>query len=293
VADTSDIEAALVSLLVGAVYPNGTSSPSTINQTVSIERGWPTEAQIRNAGQQGIQLIRVHAVTGMSADNETFFRSWTDLPQPSPTMAAAAIAGSVDSGAWNNPAILAYNTIGGYGPLVLYSVTLSGSTTAGEIVAVNDAATHVVQTGDTLESVAASIAALIPGATSSGAIVFAPPSPPVSVGVYTPGTSTMEVGRVKQVFNISVWATSPLLRDQLLSSIVPALAFNYRLTAPDGSIATRIGKAITLSGPDDLPSRAESWKRDVRVMFSFPIIYSASNPPLAVGIVNKTLNQGA
>lgn len=264
-ADASDIETALVSLIVGALYPIGIGSPSVVGQTCSVERGWPTEADIRNATAAETQLIRVHALEGMGSDSERYFRMAETTAGHAPTL-TVSLAEPV--------------------------ITFAGSVTSGLIVAVlalGNAYSYTTLSGDTLGSVAIAVAALIPSAVASGARVTLPNHGPLpQASVRSAGTSTLEVGRERQVFNISVWATTPALRDTIIKAINPAFAETYRLTLPDGSIATRVLKSIQFSGPNDMPSRAQVWRRDVRLTWDYPIIQSQSAAPAAIGVTTVT-----
>jgi hypothetical protein len=258
-ADSSDIETALVALIVSAVYPNGTSQPSVVNAKTSVDRGWPTEADVRNAVAAATQLIRVHAISGMSKDTERYFRVWQTEPPPA-TSLIATLVGTL--------------------------ITFSGTPAAGQIVGVLSNGigfTYVVQPGDTLQTVASGVAAQVPGSVARGPTVTLVPTGPLpATDAVTGSVAYLEVGRQCQVFSTSVWATTPVLRDQIFSSIMPALAANYRLTLPDNSVATRMG--IQSSGPNDIPSRANVWARDLRQTWDFPIIQSANASPMAVGV---------
>jgi hypothetical protein len=257
-ADETDLEAAIVGLIVAAVYPNGTTQPSVVGQTISVERGWPTEADIRNATAAGTQLIRVYAVAGMSRDAERYQRLWQSARPATPSLTAT---------------------------LEENIVTLSGTVTAGLIASVQSrglAYNHLCAAGDTLTSIAAAFAGVIPGASSAGAVLTLPTTGPLPFArVLAGATATMEVGRQQQVFAISSWATTPVLRDQIFQSLGPTLALNYRITLPDGSIATRIGRSFQTGGPNDVPSRANVWQRDLRLTWDFPLIVSMDAPPAA------------
>lgn len=255
-ADESDVETALVALLVAAFYPSGTTSPSAItgSPTISIDRGWPTEADVRKAVNGGIQLVRVHAIPGMSRNASRYEWQWISQTPATPTLTVTFAANVL---------------------------TISGTVTAGEIVGVISAGepyTYTVLATDTPDSIAEALAALVPGATASGATVSLPATgmlPSAAVGV--PTEATMEVGRQAQVFSISVWATTVPYRDAMFRLLMPAITQTLRMTMPDGSIATF--KGIQSSGPNDLPARAGTWARDARVTWEYAIQISMIGPP--------------
>ena len=257
-ADYSAVETAIVGQIVAALYPNGTGSASIIGPTCSVERGWPTEADLRSATGSGTQLIRVFAIPGMSKDAERYPRIWQTLSQATPTLTIT------QSG---------------------QTFTLGGTVTAAEIVVLKTTAaayTYVVQVGDTLSMIAAALAAEITGASSSGASVTVPSGGLEYVGgVFSPGTAELEVGRQVQMFSVTVWATTPAYRDAIGAALTAAFAQTYRLTLSDGTIATRVGSSLQIGGPQDLPSRAQEWRRDYRIAWDYGLTVIDTFAPAA------------
>ena len=264
-ADTSDVENAIVNLLAASFYPNGTGNPSVVGNTVNVMRGWPTEADISQAQKNSIVLVRVFAVGGFSRDATRYNRLWLDAPATASTLIAT---------------------------LVGYTITFSGTPAVGQFVGItsnNIGYSYAVALGDTLSSIAASFAAAIPGATSVGAVLTLPilgAKPTVDVQVL--GDSSIEAARVNQIFNVASWSPTPAIRDSVMSLELAALSYNYRFTLSDSvsSIATLMD--IDATGPEDVPSRAQVWRRDLRLTIDFPVPYVLSFSPLTVGIVEIT-----
>lgn len=75
-ASSADIETALVNAVAAALYPEG---GSTFPSSVSVSRGWPTEADVRKAVSANSHLIGVYAVAGMSRDKTKTLRNWQAL----------------------------------------------------------------------------------------------------------------------------------------------------------------------------------------------------------------------
>ena len=259
-ADSSDVESAIVGVIVSALYPSGTGQPSIVGPIINVARGWPTEADIRNAVGAGTQIIRVYAINGMSRNDMRYFTTW-QYAAPAATTLVATLTGS--------------------------QITFSGTVTAGEIVGVLSAGvgyTYVVQANDTLTTIATGVAAAVPGASSTGAVVTLPatggnPGSDVATGA----SAWQEVGRQKQFFTIAGWATTPALRDAIFSALMAAIATSYRLTMPDGTTATQFD--LQTSGPNDVPSRADEWARTLRVGWDFAIANTVNAPPMAVGVL--------
>lgn len=248
-ADAPDIERAIGATLETAFYPLGTSQPSIISSTVSMERGWPTEAQVQKAVKTNAALISIHADKGMARDTTRYFRDFR--------------------GCAGVPTITA--TISGL------TITFSGTVTVGHAIAVQYAGVwfpYLVQAGDTLAGIAAALAALTPGATASGAVLTIPSGGATpQVRIVKGGTASAEVSRQRAVFRISCWAPTPELRDTVFAQLPGIIAYaGSRLTLPDGSVATWMGQSET--GPDDIPARANEWRRDVLATYEFGVLYT-------------------
>lgn len=75
-ANSADIENALVAAVAALIYPpNG---PPFAGK-VTIARGWPTEADIRNAIGAGAHLIGIYAVEAMARDVTRTQRYWQSV----------------------------------------------------------------------------------------------------------------------------------------------------------------------------------------------------------------------
>ena len=98
----------------------------------------------------------------------------------------------------------------------------------------------------------------------------------------SPGVGALEVGRMEQVFQLDIWATTPSIRDALLTLLQSALKFKMRYELPDGSVATMM-KLLTLE-PDDKTSRAYEWAQSLQITIQYPVLYTqvqsiVSSPP--------------
>jgi hypothetical protein len=294
VSDTSQVEAAVVSLLGTILYPNGPAAPSVIGYHVNIERGWPTEADIRFAGQKQQVLVRVYGVSGLSRDVTRYPRDWMDYPNPTLTLTATlgVNLGTLVEGSSPYPPLIT----GGGQPISLgggsanFNIVFGGVPALGQYVGVildrGAYAAHPVTATDALEDIAAGIASQIAGAAASGPSVSLPTGlilTPV-VNLASSGPSAMEVGRDSQMFTVASWSPSPQLRDALMQTIYPYLAYTYRLTLPNGGQATLMN--ISSTGPEDVTSRAGEWRRDLRLDYNYPLTISQIVPPVVVPVLN-------
>jgi hypothetical protein len=262
-ADESQVEAAIVTMLSAILYPSGTSQPSLLNTGINIERGWPTEADVRAAVKTNLVLIRVHAVGGFSKDETRFPRSWLDQPVSANTLTA---------------------TLNGF------AVTFGGTPAVGQFIGVTSAEVgyaYAVASSDTLVSIASNLAAEIPGANASGAILTLPTAATLPVVTLTEaGNSMLEPARAVQIFAVATWSPTPALRDSVMQLIFPQAVSTYRLVLADASIATLMD--IQTTGPDDIPGRAGEWRRDLRLTYDYPVAIVQYFPPVTIPILGLT-----
>jgi hypothetical protein len=260
-ADESQVEAAIVTLLGSVLYPLGTTFPSVVNNPINVERGWPTEADVRVAVQTNLSIIRVHAVTGFSKDETRFPRAWLDQATGIIPL-TASLSG--------------------------YKLIFGGTCIPGLYIGVISQGvgyTYVTTVLDTPSTIAAALGAAIPGSTSSGLTVMLFQGGLLPEVILTQvGNSMLEPGRVAQLFTVAVWAPTPALRDAILQIIFAQLSYTYRLVLADGSIATLMD--IQGTGPEDIPGRAGEWRRDIRLHYDYAITLVQNFPPVTVAVLN-------
>ena len=238
--DVSDVENVLVSTVAGMVYPNGTSMPSIINVDIRVGRGFPLPKSLDADLAANVVNINVAAVYGMYKQTTRFEKKW----QPGASNPATIVA-TVDNDA--------------------RTITLSGtiSTPQSVMSIVNGVGyPYVILESDTLESIAAGIAALIPGANSSGAVASIPSAYSIIVRIGVQGNSIKEVGRQQQVFEITAWTTTNnngyALRDSLCGQLTPLLDDLVWLDMPDG-LQANIWKTKNLS-TDNMQKERLLWR---------------------------------
>jgi hypothetical protein len=155
------------------------------------------------------------------------------------------------------------------------TVTVGGTVAAGvntAIIVGTNAFTYQTVANDTLTTIAAALASSInltyPGTTSSGPVITLPANGPAinAARVGGSGSQQTEVGRVEQVFQITVWANTPANRKAIASLIVPALMSNHFLTLADSSSARLILKG---QRDDDVPQKELLYRRDIMVTVEY------------------------
>jgi hypothetical protein len=241
-ADISDVTSVLVAVAAQAIYPNGMGQPSVAGVPVRIYEGWPdantldADMQALNAGGEGFIHVSVY-------------------PRPEETKTTRYEA------AWRplstTPATLTLTLAG-------HLLTVGGTVSTPQNLAVlanGSAYTYAAQVSDTLTSIATALAALIPGATSSGAVVTLPSGVTVTAA-RAGGTGQMlrEVRRQNRTIQLTVWANSPTNRTAVAKPLDDALAGMEFITLLDGTG----GRLLYRSSPiSDALSKVQIYRRDL------------------------------
>lgn len=216
-ADISDVANALVNYMAGIIYPNGTNQPSAVTDksgnaiACKVYYGWPTNALDSDLAA-GISNVSVFPLP-MERNISTLDHSPYILSQPTPTIAA---------------------TVSGR------TVTIGGTVTPGEAVGISVGGTtyaYLVQSGDTLSTIASALADLIPGGTASGDVVTVSSVGNLVARIGVPAVVATPVKRQSRRIQISVWVSDPIVRDILASFLDQNLGDLYRIAIPDGTVA--------------------------------------------------------
>ena len=159
-ADLSDVEGALVGLVANAIYPSGTTAPSVCGTTVKTYRGWPSATALDNDlsgpnpkpdGWAPTANVSVFPISGMTRVTTRFPRKWlADGPGPT-TITATVINGN--------------------------TLTLAGAAGLAQLVGVRvlgQAYVYAATATDTPATVAAALAAMVPGSNAVGSVLTVP-----------------------------------------------------------------------------------------------------------------------
>jgi hypothetical protein len=227
-ADEVDVENALVSLIANAIYPNGTTGASAAGVPVKVFRGWPTP-QAQQAAIAG-NFVNVSVATRNGVARNTTNRR-TDafyISQcPVHTLTATVSGDTI--------------TIGG---------TVSVPQNVVVLIGKRFVTSYGVQATDTLDTIAAGVAALIapafPGTTSSGATVnINLAAAPFKARIASTGKIFIETKRQEKSFQISIWAPpsnvpgadADSFRTAVVNIVDPALSHHPRISLPDDQLA--------------------------------------------------------
>lgn len=263
-ADQSDVENALVTLVADALYPSGNDGPSITGSDCRIYRGWPTSGALDadlSAGRLNITIFPA----GEPGQNTTRYISASAgaSTQPGLSIAVSGVA-----------------------------VTFSGSATAGQVagILVNSklAYTYRTKTGDTPEIVAANLAASARQdwiVNLSGATMTVPGAVHLLARTVDDAATLQEIRRQQQKFRITCWCPTPSDRDSAAAAIDQSLAVLPFIALGDGSRG-RLRYYGTLVF--DQSQDALLYRRDLLYEVEYPSICSALLPAMLFG--QLTLN---
>lgn len=257
-ADQSDVESELVTLVSAALYPDGIGSSSVPGPLCRVYRGWPKAAALNSDLAAGRINVTVFPA-GTAVRNTTRYpNEWTTTPV-APTLTATTA-----------------------GPIV----TFGGSSTIGQLAGVRvDGRSYVYRTSsnDTPSSVAANIAALARAdgiVTLSYATLIFQGAGDVLARVVADAPGLMEVRRQTQSFRIICWCPSPSLRDAVAIAIDTALATMYFITMPDSTAARLIFLGSTVF---DQSQDAILYRRDLIYTVEYATTITSLQPSMLFG----------
>lgn len=258
VADLTDVLNTLSSLVATAVYPNGILQPSVAGVEVTVCPGWPVRTVLDD------QLLLGHAMVSIFPTNQErivtkFERAFQPLSQTPATLTLTIL---------NN------------------TVTIGGTVTVPQAVSfiVNYVGyAYQVLITDTLTTIAAGIAALIPGATSVGPVVTITGVFSLDARVATPYSAIEELNRQERVLMITCWCTTPTIRTALGSAIRVYLDQQYRIPMTDGIYANMW---YSHTNEIDMLEKSLVYRRDL----NYKIQYATSATETTTTITDSYLN---
>lgn len=260
-ADISDVLTVLAQTVAGTIYPGGTGQPSVTGALTTIKPGWPGVQELDNAMAAGNVMISIYPRP--EERNTTRFRQqWQTVSVTAPTLTATISGNQI--------------TIGGTvsSPQTVMAILNSTPVSAGNAYA------YAVQPTDTLATIAAGLAALIPNATASGAVVTVSGSLfGLAAQISTPGVMAQEIGRQQRLIQITVWAPTQPLRDATAAALDVALRLAQRMVMPDGFWAALMYKGTPMT---DMLTKQAIFRRDVLYEVEYATTVSQGSSTVAV-----------
>lgn len=242
-ADTSDVENALKDLVIGVVYPNGTTQPSIVNVTVGVERGWPTANDLDTELGAGQAIISVFPPAGLERNTTRYPRQESTIADPVHTLAATVVGNTI--------------TITGTVAVPQNVIVVCGSRLAFP---------YSVQQGDALDTIAANLAALIaaqfPGTQAAGNVITVAGNPDIlSARIASTAQVATEQKLQEKTYWITCWCPTPAMRDILAPAIDAALSqFDFIVV---GTEQSRARLRYARSNTSDEGQKVQIYRRDL------------------------------
>jgi hypothetical protein len=260
--DISDVEKALQRAVSEACYPGGVPdgdapvSPS-VGAPVRVRRGFPDAARLEADLNKGIVNISIFPMPGMSRVTTRYPRQWQQAGPATSTMTA-----TVDG-----------NT-----------VLLAGTAGVQQLVGIRiDGRPYVVRADadDDPAAVAVTLAASISGASVAGSTITLSSSKTLEAKVAGFAPITRELRRQEQHVRVILWCPTPVLRDAAGSAVDVVMAATDFISLP-GPAAGRLTYVGSIE--DDVPSKENLWRRDLRYCIEYPTLESRLAPCVIFGV---------
>jgi hypothetical protein len=257
-ADLSDIENALVALVVSALYPNGTDKDSAVGATCRIYRGWPVPAALNSDLASGVVNVTVFPAVSRDEVLPRYLDNVATMRQP--VGLSVSVSGT--------------------------TVAFGGQPGANEVAGIlidNIPYVYVLNAGDTASIVAASLAALIAAdrpATCAGDTLTAPGASSVTARVVSRAASIQMIRRTRRDIQISAWCPSPLLRDSISTTVDTSLAGLTFIPIDDGTQARLVYLSTQVY---DQSQNASLYRRDLVYQCEYTMITSVTSPTMLFG----------
>lgn len=264
-ADQSDVEAAIVSLLATTLYPDGTARSDLLGATCSVYRGWPSAADLDSDLNAGRVNVSVYPRPNTDRTTTRFVPEWRITARPVATITAAADV---------------------TGTQITFGGTVQPPQNVSAIVN-GRGYVYAVQAGDTLATIATALALRISAdtpASSAGPVLTVPGAFAFVVRVGGVGTAIRELRRQTKGFQVTAWCPTPALRDRVASILDVAMAQSDSLVMPDGSTAwvRYLG-----STSEDGAQKALCYRRDLIYLIEYAT--TETDAPVEVTVVNTAI----
>lgn len=187
-----EVETKIKDLCISTLYPNGVNNPSIANVYIAIGVGDPEPKKLQADLAAGNANVSVKALPGMERNTTRFPRQYITISINDPTITLTIVGTNI--------------------------VTVSGTISANQtcMVIVNQVGyAYAVTANDTLNSIAAALAAQIPTAIASGAVITIANAYQLEARMSTQGTTIRELKRQEHIICIYIRAPNYALREAI------------------------------------------------------------------------------
>jgi hypothetical protein len=268
-ADQSDVETVLATLIAGVLYPQGPAMPSVLGRVCRVYRGWPNQAALDVDLAAGRVNVTVFPEPG-NERNTTRYPAEYQVTTPVVAELSITVAGE--------------------------TATVSGAAAPNQLAGLlADDVPVVYRTvaGDTPSLVAAILAAALrPTRVTilSGATVTVPGVARLIGRVVSDQPARMETRRQQQGFRLSFWCPDHATRDACASVVDAALAAQTFIALPDGTAGRLRFQASTVL---DHGQDARLYRRDLVYTVEYATTLATSLPSMLFGDATIAPNGGA
>ncbi|GAA5265099.1 hypothetical protein ACOSOMT5_P1524 [Acidiphilium sp. MT5] len=271
-ADQSDVENALLSLVANALYPAGSDSLSSVHGPTGpvvwrVYRGWPPSAVLDADLARGVAHATVVPDAAPIHNTTRFPRIWQVV---APVAASLLVSVAAET------------------------AIFSGYCAAGQLagIAVDGAIfPYAVQPTDTPATVASNLAALLRAAgwivNYQGSSLSVPAARLFTARVVNGAGALQEIKRQKQQFQISLWCPDPLTRDVAAGLVDCALATPQFVALADGSVAHLV---FSGGATRDQGANQSLYRRDFIYAAEYPTTLAEIEPAMLFGVGGITAN---
>jgi hypothetical protein len=251
-ADISQVLTTLQDIITPLIYPNGILSPSITGQDIDIMPGWPTKNDLDAWLLSGKSVINIFP-TMVERNTTRYLKPWQLLSLKPVTITATVV----------------FNVI-----------TFGGTRTAGEVIMTicnGIAYSYTELVTDTLNTIAANIATLIPNAIATNNTITISNCTSLIVRVGDGAVMGREVKRQLREILIRVWTSaktaSAILDRSTISSVIDShLSDIERFVLPDNTWA-RI--YYSSSKEQDALEIDDCYVRDLNYYVEYPTMITA------------------
>ncbi len=257
-ADLSDVETALVGLIITTVYPSGTSHPSVIGTTIRAYRGWPQTSALN--ADLAAQSINVSVFASPGSSRNTTRWNWINHELVEAPTLTVTVADN--------------------------SVSFSGTGGSGQIVGIlvdNKPFTYRSRDGDTPSLIAAVLAQEISAVRTcwlSGPTVNIPNASRLIARCVRDAQTLTEWNRQEHSFRISMWCPNPSSRDRISSALSSSIAAVSFLPLAD-STSGRLRYRDTVTFDDG--QNAQLYRRDLLYTVEYATTSISVQPRMVFG----------
>jgi hypothetical protein len=257
-ADLSDVENAIVTTVVGALYPNGVTQASIVGNICRVYRGWPAPTALNSDLADGTVNVTVFPATKPDEVPDSYF----DMAYGSTSSSSLTVA------------------------VTRQSVTFSGLVVANQVIGLLiDGVPYVygVNANDSSDSIAANLTALIQIdrlAILSGSVITIPEAASLTARIVTSASVSRSLRRQRREVLICCWCPTPALRDSVCAAVDIALTISSFISLADGTKA----HVHYVSTPIyDQSLNALLYRRDLCYKFEYTIISNVIAPVMLFG----------